>query len=52
MAAPIFDIKGKVIASISAAGPSDRIAENKPWLIEQVVEAARAISSELGYRRN
>jgi DNA-binding IclR family transcriptional regulator len=52
VAAPIFDHKAKVIASISAAGPSDRIAANKPMLIEQVMETARTISSELGFGKN
>ncbi len=52
VAAPIFDFKGRVIASISAAGPSDRIAENRPGLIQQVMETARAISLDLGYRKD
>lgn len=52
VAAPIFDHRAKVIASISAAGPSDRIAANRLKLIEQVTETARAISLELGYGKN
>lgn len=51
VAAPIFDFKGRVIASISAAGPSDRISENRSVLIEQVMETAQAISLDLGYRK-
>ncbi|EKD64515.1 MAG: Transcriptional regulator, IclR family [uncultured bacterium] len=50
VAAPIFDYKGQVIASISVAGPAERIfRENKERLIDLVKESANRISSELGY---
>ncbi len=52
VAAPIFDHKGRIIASISAAGPADRIIENKQKLIELVMETAWAISLELGYGKD
>ena len=52
VAAPIFDHKGKVIGSIYATGPSARIFENKPEFIEQVMETARKISSELGHGKS
>ena len=52
LAAPIFDHRGDVIASLSLAGPTDRVAQNKPKLIELVVEAARSISAELGYGKS
>ncbi|GAB6193406.1 IclR family transcriptional regulator [Desulfocastanea catecholica] len=50
VAAPIFDYKGQVIASISVAGPAERIfRENKQSLIDLVKDCAKKISSELGY---
>lgn len=50
VAAPIFDYKGQVNASISVAGPAERIfRENKKSLIDLVRECAKRISSELGY---
>ena len=50
VAAPIFDYKGQVIASISVAGPAERIfRENKERLIDLLKESANRISSELGY---
>lgn len=52
IAAPIFDHTGGVIASLSVAGPSDRVMQNKPKLIGPVMDAARSISSELGYGKN
>lgn len=52
VAAPIFDYKGQVIASISVAGPAERIfRENKERLIDLVKESANMISSELGCRK-
>lgn len=51
IAAPIRDIQGKVVASISVAGVLFRtpreLLENK--LKEEVVNTAKAISKELGY---
>ena len=50
VAAPIFDYKGQINASISVAGPAERIfRENKQSLIDLVKEYAQKISSELGY---
>jgi IclR family transcriptional regulator, KDG regulon repressor len=50
VAAPIFDPKGRVIASICVAGPSERIfRENNQSLIDLVKKCAQGISSELGY---
>ncbi|AOY59241.1 transcriptional regulator, IclR family [Desulfococcus multivorans] len=50
VAAPVFDYKGQVNASIAVAGPAERIfRENKQRLIELVKECAKGISSELGY---
>ena len=52
IAAPIFDHKGGAIASISVAGPTDRVIQDKPKLIGLVIDAARSISAELGYGKN
>jgi DNA-binding IclR family transcriptional regulator len=50
VAAPIFDYKGQVIASIAVAGPAERVfRENKQNLINLVKECAQGISSELGH---
>jgi DNA-binding IclR family transcriptional regulator len=50
LAAPIFDHKGEVIASVSLAGPAERIfGDNRQKLIDLLKESARGISSELGY---
>ncbi|GKT08941.1 IclR family transcriptional regulator [Desulforhabdus sp. TSK] len=50
VAAPIFDYKGQVIASIAVAGPAERVfRENKQNLIDLVKECAQGISSELGH---
>lgn len=50
--APVKDYSGKVIASISIAGPAFRIAhERVPVLARSVIEAADQLSAELGYRK-
>lgn len=51
VAAPIFDISGKVVAAISISGPAQRmdpIGENVR-LIERAKDTAARISSQLGY---
>jgi len=51
VAAPIFNHEGKVIASISCAGPKHRFSEDKMEMIASVVkDAGLAISRNLGYR--
>ena len=53
IAAPIFDYRGQVIASVSVAGPFERIlGDNKQGLIDLVKGSARDISSGLGYGEN
>jgi IclR family KDG regulon transcriptional repressor len=53
MAAPIFDHRGEVIASLSLAGPAERIfGENQQSFSELVKESARGISTELVYVGN
>lgn len=51
VAAPIFDIKDKVIAAISVSGPAGRLEplEANHSLIERTLRAAAAISARLGY---
>ncbi len=54
VAAPLVGRQGTLIAAISVAGPASRlgpIEDNRP-VIDGVVEAARAISATLGYRRS
>jgi IclR family KDG regulon transcriptional repressor len=50
ISAPIIDHKGKVIAALSIAGPSERIkSENIPPLIQMVKDAAKKASYDLTY---
>jgi IclR family KDG regulon transcriptional repressor len=50
IAAPIFDINGKVAAAISVSGPITRITSEKmPALITAVKKAGGVISTRLGY---
>jgi IclR family transcriptional regulator, KDG regulon repressor len=51
VAAPIFNHKGDVIASISCASPKMRLtAERLPVVIDGIKEAALEISNRLGYK--
>jgi len=51
IAAPIFDYDGKVTASISAAGPRERLSQDKiVMLIDNVLEVAWSITKQLGAR--
>ena len=51
VAAPVRDHEGKVIASISISGSSNRITKDKiPYLSKIVIETAEKISHRLGYR--
>ncbi len=48
--APIFDNKGRVIATLSIAGPVFRMTKDRvPELARVVVNVANALSTELGY---
>lgn len=49
--APIRDITGKVMASISITAPSSRTPEEFALYIRLVVDAANEISKKLGYSR-
>lgn len=49
--APVRDYSGGVVAAISIAGPAFRITEDKiAVLARSVIEAAQALSADLGYR--
>jgi IclR family acetate operon transcriptional repressor len=51
LAAPIFDYTSRVIAAISIAGPSERLAGSTILRIAQALKLATAeISREMGYR--
>ncbi|MCB2061651.1 MAG: IclR family transcriptional regulator [Novosphingobium sp.] len=49
LASPIFDSAGRAFASVSVAGPTDRIAANRPQLEPMVRTAGQRISQLLGY---
>ena len=52
IAAPIFDETGYVVAAVSASGPMVRIVDERvAGLAKLVVEAAHAISADMGARR-
>jgi len=51
VAAPIFNSRGKITASICVAGPRDRVTPKKVTiLVPRIKEAARNISNQLGAR--
>ncbi|MCO7124300.1 IclR family transcriptional regulator [Sporolactobacillus shoreicorticis] len=53
IAAPIFDYKHNVIASLTIAGPGNRIKEsNYNLFIEKVVQAAKEITKQLEFVMN
>lgn len=53
VAAPIYNIKGKVIASVSVSGPVLHVTKERiPELTEEVIKTAKEISYHLGYRPN
>jgi len=51
-AAPVRNMSGKVVASISMSGPAFRMANNKEARVEAVKKAADEISGVLGYIPN
>lgn len=51
VAAPIRDRSGKVVASMSAAGPETRMRESMDKVTRSVIEAAAVASRRLGFRR-
>lgn len=49
VAAPIYDFKNMVAASVGVLGPHDRIQQNMKVIAEEVKKTACVISRELGY---
>lgn len=53
VASPVFDYTGNLVGSLTAAGPLQRLADEKiPLLIEQVVNTGRNVSEALGYKHS
>jgi DNA-binding IclR family transcriptional regulator len=52
IAAPIFDGRGALAASIGIAGPSSRVEQRSEELIALVVEAASRMSATLGHAKD
>ncbi|MGJ6963754.1 IclR family transcriptional regulator [Streptosporangium sp. G11] len=53
VAAPIFNVEGVVVASMSVSGPTFRLpSERLPRVAEQVMAAAGEVSSRLGWHGN
>ena len=50
VAAPVRDGSGQVVAAISISAPSSRAADNGERFIQPLVNAAQALSAELGHR--
>src|SRR5699024_5255510 len=52
VSAPIFDLNGKVVATLSIAGPSSRFTESESnEIIQSIVNSTKEISEKLGYPR-
>jgi DNA-binding IclR family transcriptional regulator len=52
IASPIFDGEGKVFASVSAAGPTERMEMQREQIEPLVRKAGERISRILGYSRD
>lgn len=50
IAAPVFDARGEVVASVVLAGPIARVEPKLASLARRVGEAGRGLSRQLGYR--
>ncbi len=52
VAAPIYDMTGKVIAAVSVSGPASRMdpVKEQTRLIDHALESVQRISARLGYR--
>jgi DNA-binding IclR family transcriptional regulator len=48
IAAPVYNIHGKVIAAVGIAGPEVRIAANRDFLAQAIIETASQISRGMG----
>jgi IclR family transcriptional regulator, KDG regulon repressor len=50
IAAPVFDAEGKVSASVSLIGPTDRMTQNMDHWIDTVVQTTQELSRHFGYK--
>jgi len=50
IASPVFGADGRVFAAVSAAGPAERMLENRTEIERAVIRAGRDISRLVGYR--
>lgn len=51
VAAPIFDERGEIIASVGLSGPTQQVSpQTMPRILESLKDAARHISMGMGYR--
>jgi IclR family KDG regulon transcriptional repressor len=50
VAAPVRDSSGQVIAAISVSAPASRVQDNEARFVDPLVESARSLSAELGWR--
>ena len=49
-AAPVRNMEGKIVASISVSGPTFRMVEHRDMLIHSIIETAQDISRDLGFK--
>ncbi|WP_085522497.1 IclR family transcriptional regulator [Tuberibacillus sp. Marseille-P3662] len=49
LAAPVFNVEGRMEAAISVAGPKDRVFSRKASIVNELKSTAEAISYKLGY---
>jgi len=53
VAAPVFDVTGNIVASLSIAGPSSRLtADNLPAFVQLVQDHALRLSASMGFSRD
>ena len=50
VSAPVTDNAGKPVASVTVAGPADRVREKQSTIAAAVLSAASALSARLGFR--
>ncbi|MGH3663711.1 MAG: IclR family transcriptional regulator [Micromonosporaceae bacterium] len=50
LAAPVVDGLGKPVASLSVAGPKDRVSEKEPMIATAVARSAAELSARLGFK--
>ena len=48
-AAPVFNSNGEIEATVSVAGPTERMKGNKEMIVELLLQSTKEISEKLGY---